>query len=238
MALSGNRAAASVYVATWRELKNSVLGAIHDVQPDLVLDVNGQLLVVDVKRFPALASTLVLEAEALEAPFSSWITAAGDVGVGTCAALIQKVRELLPGFHPIALNEHALPHWEQTEVQIRAFRRHVSSALGETDSLLERIRAVFDLSLTELGGLFGVTRQAVTQWLESGIPEDRLTKVATVAAIADLLDYRLRSERIPGIVRKAASAYEGRTALEMIKQNQHEALLEATRESFAWTIPA
>lgn len=238
MALSGNRAAAFTYVALWRELKLSILSALHDVQPDLVINVQGHLYIADVKRWPAFGSALVLEAEALEAPFSSWITATDDVGTGACAAMIQKVRELVPGFHPVALSVNALPHWEQTESQIRAFRRHVSSALGETDPALERIRNVFDLSLTELGDLFGVSRQAVTQWLEYGIPEDRLAKVTTVAAIADLFDYRLRSERIPGIVRREAPAYEGSTALEMIKQDRHEALLEIARDSFAWSVPA
>ena len=238
LALSGNRAAAYAYVAIWRELKNSVLSALHEVKPDLVLMVEGHLYVADVKGWPALGSALVLEAEAMEAPFSKWITATDDVGTGVCAAMIQKVRELVPGLQPVALSVSDLPHWEQSETQMRAFRRHVNSALGETDPSLERIRNVFDLSLTQLGELFGVSRQAVSQWLESGIPEDRLAKVATVAAIADLLDYRLRSERIPGIVRRQAPAYGGSTALELIKQDRHDELLEIARRSFEWSIPA
>lgn len=238
MALSGNRAAAFTYIALWRELKNSVLSGLHDIQPDLVLNVQGHLYIADVKQRPAPGSTLVLEAEALEAPFSSWVVVTDDVGTGACVALVQKVRELLPGFHPISMPANALPHWEQTESQIRAFRRHVSSALNETDPPLERIMNVFDLSLTELGDLFGVSRQAVTQWLEYGIPENRLAKVSTVVAIADLFDYRLRSERIPGIVRREAAAYGGLTALEMIKQEQHDALLDIARDSFAWSVPA
>lgn len=238
LALSGNRAAAFKYVALWRELKDSILSTIHDVQPDLVLNVKGQLLIADVKRSPAVGSTLVLDAESLEAPFSSWVIASEDVGTGACVALIQKVRELLPGFQPISLPVHALPHWEHSASEIRAFRRFVSSALNEADPLLERIRNVFDLSLTELGDLFGVSRQAVTQWLEYGIPEDRLAKVTTVVAVADLFDYRLRSERIPGIVRREAAAYGGRTALQMIKQGDHQALLETARDSFTWSVPA
>jgi hypothetical protein len=238
MALSGNRAAAFTYVALWKELTDSVLSTLHDLQPDLVVDVQGRLLIADVKNLPSAGSALLLEAEALEAPFSSWIIASDDVGTGACVALVQRVRELLPGFEPIPPAVHALPHWEQTASQIRAFRRFVSSALNESEPVLERIKNVFDLSLTELGDLFGVSRQAVTQWLEYGVPEDRRSKVTTVVAIADLFDYRLRSERIPGIVRKEAAAYGGLTALEMIKRGNHEELLEIARNSFAWSVPA
>lgn len=102
---------------------------------------------------------------------------------------------------------YAIPHWDLSEAQVRAFRRHVDAALSETDPPLERIRQVFDVNLTQLGTLFGVSRQAVTQWLESGTPDDRLEKVATVASIADLLDYRLRSDRIPGVVAGAGQRF-------------------------------
>lgn len=238
MALSGNRAAAYTYVAVWRKLKDSLLSTLHEVQPDLVLNMQGQLYIADVKRWPAAGSHLVLEAEALEAPFSSWITATDDVGTGACVVMIQKVRELVQDLHPIAVADTAMPHWEQTETQLRAFRRHVSSALSESDPPLERIRNVFDLSLTELGDLFGVSRQAVTQWIEYGIPEERLSKVTTVAAIADLFGYRLRAERIPGIVRREAAAYGGSTALGMIKEDRHDSLLGIARESFRWSVPA
>ena len=238
MALSGSRSAAFRYVAIWKELTNDILHAIHDADPDLLLDVDGHLFVVDVKRWPAHSSTLLLEAEAFDAPFSNWIVATDDVGTGACAALVQKVREIVPGLHPIALGIHALPHWEQSEAQIRAFRRNISAAFNESDPPLERIRHVFNLNLTQLGDLFGVTRQAVTQWLESGVPEDRLAKVATVAAIADLFDYRLRSDRIPGVVRREAPAYGGLTALDMIRQDKHDDLLSIARQSFEWSVPA
>jgi DNA-binding XRE family transcriptional regulator len=238
LALSGSRSAAFVYVGLWRQMKESVLRTLHETEPDLVFLVGEHLYVADIKRWPSHASSVLLDAEALEAPFSSWITKTNDVGLGACAALIQKMREITPGLHPIALAVNALPHWEQSDSQIRAFRRHVSAALNESDPALERIRHVFDLSLTQLGGLFGVSRQAVTQWLETGVPEDRLEKVATVASIADLFEYRLRTERIPGVVRREAAAYDGLTALEMIKENRQDELLASVRSSFEWAVPA
>lgn len=238
VALSGNRAAAFSYVATWRELTNSILQSIHEVQPDLILERRGQLFAVDIKKLPAPVSSLLLEAEALEAPFSNWVIRTNDVGIGTCAALVQKLREILPGFRPVDLEVHALPHWEQSASELRAFRRNVSAALNEADPPLERIRQVFDLSLTQLGGLFGVTRQAVTQWIEMGVPDERLVKVATVASIADLLDHRLKTERIPGIVRREAQSYGGSSALELIQEDRHNELLQLVRKSFEWAVPA
>ena len=49
-----------------------------------------------------------------------------------------------------------------------------------------------------LAQLFGVRRQAVSAWLATGVPAARRAKVATVAAIADILAYRLKHERHPG----------------------------------------
>jgi hypothetical protein len=238
LAVSGNRRAAFVYVAIWREMRDSVLRSLHEFEPDLVVEIGDQFYVADVKRWPSHASSLVLDSGALEAPFSSWIAKTSDVGLGTCAALVQKVREITPGLHPVALAVSELPHWDQSDDQVRAFRRHVTSALNDSDPALERIKEIFDLNLTQLGELFGVSRQAVTQWLESGVPEDRLEKVATVASIADLLEYTLRTDRIPGVVRREARAYGGMTALEMIKQDRHVDLLASVRSSFEWSMPA
>ncbi|MEX0797755.1 MAG: hypothetical protein WD274_13810 [Acidimicrobiia bacterium] len=237
-ALAGNRSAAFAYVTVWRQAKDSVLRSLQEVEPDLVLSIGDHLYIADVKMWPSLASSVLLDAEALEAPFSNWITKTNDAGLGACAALIQKVREITPGLHPLMLAVNALPHWDQSDAQIRAFRRHVNSALNESDPPLERIRQVFDLSLTQLGELFGVSRQAVTQWLESGVPEDRLEKIATVASIADLLEHRLRTDRIPGVIRREAVAYDGLTGLEMIKQDRHHELLASARSSFEWAQPA
>ena len=69
---------------------------------------------------------------------------------------------------------------------------------------LEHIGEVLGLSQTELAGLFGVSRQALDQWAVRGVPSDRQEKVATLGAIADLLAAKLKRDRIPGVVRRAA----------------------------------
>ena len=60
-----------------------------------------------------------------------------------------------------------------------------------------------------LAQLFGVRRQAVSAWLVTGVPAARRAKVATVAAIADILAYRIKHERVPGIVRRAGACVRG-----------------------------
>jgi hypothetical protein len=86
----------------------------------------------------------------------------------------------------------------------------------------------------ELGRLFGVSRQAVGQWRERGVPSRRMAKVATVAAIADLLGRRLRAERIPGIARRPADAYGGLSMLGMIERDREDELQALIRSSFDW----
>ena len=105
-------------------------------------------------------------------------------------------------------------------------------------SPLDTIAETFALSETELAELFGVRRQAVAQWRRDGIPSARQEKVATVASIGDLLSRRLKAERVPGVARRAADAYNGLTMLEMISRDRHGELLESVRESFDYAATA
>jgi hypothetical protein len=101
--------------------------------------------------------------------------------------------------------------------------------------MLVRISDVFGLSHTELGRLFGVSRQAASQWIEEEIPTARLPKVLAVAQVADLLALNVIADRIPAAARTGAEAYGGRTMLEMIAQNRHVELLDSVRRSFDWS---
>ena len=103
-----------------------------------------------------------------------------------------------------------------------------------TPTLLDPIADTLELSETELGWLFSVSRQAVGQWRERGVPSNRMAKVATVAAICDLLRHRLRPERIPGIARRPARAYGGLSMLEMIERDRQDDLQARIRRSFDW----
>jgi DNA-binding transcriptional regulator YdaS (Cro superfamily) len=107
-----------------------------------------------------------------------------------------------------------------------------------TGVLLDEIQDVFALSGTELGRLFGVSRQAVDQWRARGVPAARQEKAATVAAAGDLLRRSLKPERIPGVARRPAVAYGGLTMLEMIERDRHRELLDLVRASFDWATAA
>jgi DNA-binding XRE family transcriptional regulator len=103
-----------------------------------------------------------------------------------------------------------------------------------TPTLLDPIAETLELTETELGRLLGVSRQAVGQWRERGVPSSRQAKVTTVASICDLLRHRLRPERIPGIARRPAPAYGDLSMLEMIERDRQEELHELVRRSFDW----
>ena len=107
-----------------------------------------------------------------------------------------------------------------------------------TPTLLDPVAETFELSETELGRLFGVSRQAVGQWRERRVPSNRMAKLATVAAICDLLEHRLKPERIPGIARRPADAYGGLSMLEMIERNRQDELQALIRRSFDWAATA
>jgi len=107
-----------------------------------------------------------------------------------------------------------------------------------TPTLLDPIAETFELTATELGRLFGVSRQAVGQWRDRGVPSNRMTRVTTVAAICDLLGHQLKPERIPGVARRPAEAYGGLSMLDMIERGREDELLRMVRRTFDWASPA
>jgi hypothetical protein len=91
----------------------------------------------------------------------------------------------------------------------------------ERIAALDEIREAFDLSETELGSLFGITRQAVSHWRVHGIPPHRSADVARVAELAEYLSREFLAERLPQIVRTPGhdknDALGGRTFLDVMR---------------------
>lgn len=110
-----------------------------------------------------------------------------------------------------------------------ALDRHLSSRR------LERVMRLWHLSRTELGSLFGVSRQAVTKWLQDGIPAERAPQVADVEAITDLLDRYLKRDRIPAVVRRRAPKLGSASLLELVSDGRSAEALELTRRMFTFT---
>jgi hypothetical protein len=97
---------------------------------------------------------------------------------------------------------------------------------------LGRVLSVWGLSQADAGRLFDVSRQAVGKWLSGGVPAERATAVADLAAATDLLVHHLKRERIAAVVRRPAPALGGRSLLDLVAEGDTRAALDACRTMF------
>jgi hypothetical protein len=240
LAVHGSRPAVRLYVDSYRQTLRHLLEAAHHLYPASVTHIHDELAVVDAAGRASVALVVALEEGAVQAPFSAWVGAHGAVR-GVMLDLIGRVRATLHAAGPLSLPPDATapPHWDVDDDALLSFIRAVrNELLQRRRSPLDTIAETFELSETELADLFGVRRQAVAQWRSDGIPSARQEKVATVASIADLLSRKLKADRVPGIARRAADAYDGLTMLEMVGHDRHGELLESVRESFDYATTA
>jgi len=238
-ALRGRPAGVRRYVRAHRELTERLLAAMHEARPDMVTrDAAGEYCVAHAGGRCSRAGIELLRGFAADAPFSPWVQLMGP-GAGVALDQLARARALVPGAEPLFLPaEAAFPRIDDDPDALLRFTRLVAQELQREQSDLERAQAVFGLTVTELAGLFGVTRQAASLWLIDGPPSARLAKVASVAAVADILVHRLKPARIGGIARKPTAAYAGRSMLELIAADEHEWLLESVRRSFDYATTA
>lgn len=242
-ALAGESAAIQGYVTACRWFVHRLLVVVHARRPDLVSATAGRLVAVDARESPVGFLESYLELGVLDAPFSPWVNRYGP-GKGSALFLVSRLRTALPGSGPLVVPtpDATLPHWQAVGAEEFArFVRRASALLRIwSDSIpqLERVKQVFGLSNSELGRLFGASRQAASAWLEKGVPPARLPKLNTISRIADLLQRQLKPGRLPAVVRNRAPAYQGRSMLEMIADDDHERLLEDVRATFDWAATA
>lgn len=123
-------------------------------------------------------------------------------------------------------------------IDFDGFTRAVLDELSDAGSTLRSLLVSWQVSTAEAARLFSVTRQAMQQWLEGGVPPARQPKVLAVLRIADLLSRNVRPERIPGIVRSPAAGYDGATMLQLIAKDRHQELLDSVARSFDWAATA
>ncbi len=97
---------------------------------------------------------------------------------------------------------------------------------------LERLVSLWDLTGTEAGQLFGISRQAFDKWLEAGPPSDRLLAIASLSDATDLLERYLKRERIPVVVRRASAIAGNKSLIELASAGKYDKVLECTREMF------
>jgi len=97
---------------------------------------------------------------------------------------------------------------------------------------LERLVRLWGLSNAEAARLFGVSRQAFAKWLKGGVPSERAPAVADLAAATDLLDRRIKRERIPAVVRRRSALLGGRSLHDMALAGEHAAVRAAVATMF------
>ncbi len=102
-------------------------------------------------------------------------------------------------------------------------------------SPLQRTVRLWDLSATQLGAMFGISRQAASKWLAEGAPASRRDQVALLGQATDLLDQWVKRERIPAVVRRPVEALGGRTRLEVALAGEFQTLRDELYDTFDLT---
>lgn len=170
------------------------------------------------------AAADVLDHVALTAPF---------LPGGPIRALVSAAAAIIPSM--TGTSRAASPLELPDTLDYHRFARAVLRELSGAGTGLERVMAAWQLSVTDVGRLFGVARQAVQQWLDDGVPPARQVKLLAMLRVAELLERNLQPERIPAVVRAPARTYGGRSMLEAITADEHEAVLASAERSFDWS---
>lgn len=96
---------------------------------------------------------------------------------------------------------------------------------------LDRFLRLWNVSRAEAGRMFGVSRQAVSQWLTSP-PADRAPEIAALGRATSTLARHVKRERIPAVVRRRAPALGDRSLLEMAGEGRFDEVAEAVDDMF------
>ncbi len=102
-------------------------------------------------------------------------------------------------------------------------------------SPLQRTVRLWDISATQLGRMFGISRQAASKWLSEGAPAARRDQVAVLGQATDLLDQWVKREHIPAVVRRPVDALGGRTRLDVALAGDFEVLRDELADTFDLT---
>ena len=176
-ALHGSAEATRCYVADYRRLTHALMEQARTLRPDRILPTTRGPTFCDSAGRPADALVGALENTSAEAPFSTW---AGSLSISEAVGLhlANRFRGLL-GCQ--VLSEPPDPPPVDDDLAAQRFLRRVRFHLNhpETMNPLRRIMEAFGLSKTDTAKLFGVTRQAISQWLTNGVPSERQEKLTS-----------------------------------------------------------
>lgn len=122
---------------------------------------------------------------------------------------------------------------EHDSAWIAALADELDRRLGGRE--LARTLRVWSLSRTELGRILGVSRQALSKWIDDGIPADRVAVVADLASITDLLTRFVKRERIPAVVRRSSPNLGDVSLIDLIGGGRTAEAVVFTRRMFTFT---
>lgn len=237
-ALRGEWGAVTVLVTSWHGLVSDVLETAFAAMPDLVRRLDDHFGILTASNVVSPDPVHYLDHLIGEAPFSPLLACFGEeVGIGVVA--IHALRDLLPGRRPLQLETSCgwrdLPEGAD---RVR-YQRLVDMALRSLEPPLVRVRELFNLTNAELGELFGVKRQAVDQWEQTGdVPSARSQKLLDLLAVGELLNRKLKPGRLPLVARKRAADYGGNTMLDMVRADRSAELRALTERAFDWSVTA
>jgi hypothetical protein len=97
---------------------------------------------------------------------------------------------------------------------------------------LERFVELWGLSNSAAASVFGVSRQAFSKWLKTGVPTARADAVADLAAATDLLDRYVKRERIPAVIRRPAPVLGNNSLLDLASDGETRRVAEAVEQMF------
>lgn len=234
-ALAGGVTAVRALVSSWSSLLDGTLDSAAGALPRGAFEHDGQGGVRVRGESVAWMSTL-LHAAVADAPFSRFVGAYG-VGPGMAVACVAEVRAAVPDLVPLSQPEGA-PLVIVPDIDVLRFRRLVDLTVRGMRPPLDRLRESLGLSSTELGNVFGVSRQAIDQWEARGIPADRRAKLGDLLGVVDLLERKLKPGRLPLIARRPAAVFDGRSLLDVAADGDHENLRDTVERAFDWSASA
>lgn len=235
-ALAGHWGAVREFVTTWVELLDETLEAQLRAGAEVPKDPGGTFRLP--MPTPVLSPQLVawLHARVADAPGSAWVAEYGN-GLGIVLALIEDVRGAEAGLTPLPKPPSGFPDFGP-EVDLDRYRRLVDVALRGEAPPLDRVQEIFGLSNTDTASMFGVSRQAVQQWHERGVPEAHLERLDNLLALGELLERKLKPGRVPLVARRPADAYGGLSMLDMVTAGRDVDVRGGVETALDWSATA
>lgn len=158
----------------------------------------------------AFVSALLREAESLRAPLLETL---GEVS-GNLADRLKSLSEAARSLIGSRDYTEWLLVFNQAVEQVVAPDLGIDEARSALRSLMTRL----ELSQDDLGRMFGVSGETIRRWERgsTAIPADRRSAILAAESSLRRLQDLFRPGRLPTVVRRAAEAFDGDTALEWI----------------------